>query len=164
MNARNPVATATAGLAVLALAGCNVLGDDSSDDGMGSDSKASPVADEMRSWEPCEVLEGLQPIIDFMGIVEVDSSDGELAGAMHGDGMDGEALTCFGLVVVSEYETIYDETKSNGGEISVGIIPWDTEEEAELSYEERTGPDQERRTDQGENFELVDREDLASST
>jgi hypothetical protein len=160
MMSRNVTGGLTAGLAVLALAGCGALTGDSGDD---DSAEASPVSAEIKSWDPCEVLDDLQPIVDFMHIEEINSADGQLTSAMYGEGLDGQALTCFGLVIASTFETVYDETKLNEGEISVGIIPWDTVEDAELSYEERTGPDQERRADQSEYFEFTGEEELTSS-
>ncbi|WP_026923451.1 hypothetical protein [Glycomyces arizonensis] len=147
---------------MLALTGCSALTGESSDGG-GDAAEGSPVSAEIKSWDPCEVLDNLQPIVDFMHIAEINSSDGQLTSAMYGEGLDAQALTCFGMVIASKFETIYDETKFNEGEISVGIIPWDTVEDAELSYEERTGPDQERRAEGGAGFEFTGEEELTSS-
>ncbi|HEU5127811.1 MAG TPA: hypothetical protein VFU12_07475 [Glycomyces sp.] len=143
------------------MTGCNAITGDSSDDGDSAD--ASPVSAEIKSWDPCEALGDLQPIVDFMQIEEINSADGQLTSAMYGEGLDGQALTCFGLVIVSTFEEYDGYEAMNEGEISVGIIPWDTVEDAELSYEERTGPDQERRADQSEYFEFTGEEELASS-
>jgi hypothetical protein len=161
MMSRNVAGGLTAGLAVLALTGCNAITGDSSDDG--DSAEASPVSAEIKSWDPCEVLGDLQPIVDFMQIEEINSADGQLTSAMYGEGLDGQALTCFGLVIVSTFETYGGTETPNEGELSVGIIPWDTVEDAELSYEERTGPDQERRTEQSDSFEFTGEEELTSS-
>jgi hypothetical protein len=154
---RNVAGGLTAGLAVAAVAGCGAITGGSDDS-----AEASPVSTEIKSWDPCEVLDDLQPIVDFMQIEEINSADGQLTSAMYGKGLDGQALTCFGLVIVSTFET-YDGLESlNEGEISVGIIPWNTVEDAELSYAERTGPDQERRANLSEYFEFTGEEELAS--
>lgn len=157
MRIAKPIMAALAGMAVLATTGCDLLGSED------TANEASPNGAAIRSVEPCQVLDDLQPIVDFMGILEITSGGGELTSAPYGKGLDAQAATCFGMTVVSEFDTIYDETNSNEGEISVGIIPWDTVEDAQLSYEERTGPDQERRTTLSESFAFTLEEELSSS-
>jgi hypothetical protein len=161
MKYRNAVLAFAASSALFALAGCGALGGGEGDDG-DNGTEGSPVGDEIRSWDPCEVLDNNQPIVDFMQIPEINSPDGKFTSAPYGEGLDAQALTCGGLVIASTYkEELYGDDITNEGEVSVGIIPWDTEEDAELSYEERTGPDQDRRAESGAGFKFTGEEELA---
>lgn len=154
MKYRNAVLAFAASSTLIALSGCGMLGGSEGEDG-DSGTEASPVGDEIRSWDPCEVLDNNQPIVDFMQIQAIDAPDGKFTSSPYGDGLDAQALTCLGLVDVSTYELIDGTENVNEGEVSVGIIPWDTEEDAQLSYEERTGPDQDRRAEGGAGFEFT---------
>jgi site-specific DNA-cytosine methylase len=105
----------------------------------------------MRSWDACEVLGDLGPLHDFMEILEVRSADGDYASSPLGSGTDAQALTCQGLVNVSEYyKEVQDEYEVNQGEIRVGIVPWDSVEEAEASYIDRSVTDHERWLSEGQ--------------
>ena len=126
MKYRNAALAVVASSTLLALTGCSALTGGDGDDG-GNGTEGSPVGDEIRSWDPCEVLDNNQPIVDFMQIPEINSADGKFTSAAYGTGLDAQALTCGSLVIASTYyEELYDETGTNEGEVSVGIIPWDT--------------------------------------
>jgi hypothetical protein len=142
------------------LAGACSQGQDGGDSDSSEESAGSAVAEQMRSWDACEVLDGLQPVRDYMQIAAVE--DGELASNPYGSGMDQQALTCNGLVTVSTFTMATGTEMTNDGELWGGIIPWDTEAEAEESYVERTVDDQEAQAEQSSTWEELDRVDLGS--
>jgi len=138
-----------------------------SQDGGDSDSPEEPgggsaVAEEMRSWDACEVLDNLQPVWDYMQIEAVQGGEDSLASTPWGSGMDKQAATCNGLVTVSTFTMSSGTEMVNDGELWGSIIPWDTEAEAEESYVERTVDDQEAQDNQSSTWEELDRIDLGS--
>jgi hypothetical protein len=125
------------------------------------ESGGNAVAEEMRSWDACEVLENLQPVRDYMQIEAVQGGE-ELTSSPWGSGMDQQALTCSGLVTVSSFTMASGTEMTTDGELSGGIIPWDTEAEAEESYVERTVDDQEAQAGQSSTWEELERIELGS--
>lgn len=130
-------AMAGIGLAALLLAGCSPDGGDDSGNGDGNGSEGGdPVATEMRSWEPCEVLDNLQPFVDFMGITEFTTSPGEFIPDSAGYGeasLDPDAIICGANIALPDIT----EGTSGRGVLTVKIAPFDNEEQATESYNGR---------------------------
>lgn len=126
-------AMAGIGAAALLLAGCSAGGDDASeDDTDGGD----PAATEMRSWEPCEFFQNLQPFIDFMGITEFTGSPGEYipdSAAFGEASLDPDALICGASIVLPDVS----EGSSGRGVLSVRLVPLDDDAQATESFASR---------------------------
>lgn len=125
---------ATAGAAALLLAAC---GDDSgsSDDDNGSDEAQDPIYTEMTSWNACEVLDNLQPITDYMGILGYGSSTaegGEPGNSEIGNTLDPDAIGCNGVFYLGSYQDL-----GMSGEIQVKIVPAEDEDQASSAYSDR---------------------------
>ncbi|GAB3994322.1 hypothetical protein GCM10029992_08360 [Glycomyces albus] len=125
---------ATAGAVALLLAACS---DDSgsSDDGNGSDEAQDPVYTEMTSWNACEVLDNLQPITDYMGIVGwggTTAEGGEPGNSEIGNTLDPDSIGCNGLINLGD-----NQGTAAGGEITVSIVPTESEDAGASAYEER---------------------------
>ncbi|WP_205326014.1 hypothetical protein [Glycomyces sp. YM15] len=128
-------AMAGLGMTALLLAGCSPDGDNGDGNGNGPEG-GDPVATEMRSWEPCEVLDNLQPFIDFMGITEFSTSPGEYIPDSAGYGeasLDPDAIICGANIVLPDVT----EGTSGRGVLTVKIVPLDNEEQAIESYNGR---------------------------
>lgn len=126
---------AATGAAALLLAGCNSGGE--SDDAS-NDTGDDPVYTAMAGWNACEVLDGLQPITDFMAIEGYGSSSGtggEPGNSEIGNTFDPDAIGCNGLISVSATEEYAD--MMGGGEIKVKIVPTEGDEQATTTYQER---------------------------
>ena len=117
---------AMAGIGVIALllAGCSPDdGDDGGENSNGSDG-GDPVASEMRHWEPCEVLENLQPFTDFMGITkftstaEADTPDSAGFGEAS---LDPDAIICGAGIELPDVSP----NTSGTGVLTVKIVPLD---------------------------------------
>ena len=148
-------------VAVLAASCSGGSSDDGGDGDNGSGDSANPVAEEMRSWDGCEVLDDLRPIMDYMQIEAIQGSE-TFNSTSYGQGMDQQAATCSGLVTVLTWEMIDGDPRPNSGELWVGVVPWDTEEEAQANYEERSVDDIESQKGQNSTLEETDRIDLGS--
>ena len=74
--------------------------------------------------------------------------------------MDGEALTCNGLVNIKIWEQLDGSPSPQGGELWGGIVPWEDEAQARESYIERTVDDVELSRQQNSTLEEVARVDL----
>ncbi|WP_133884111.1 hypothetical protein [Glycomyces sp. NRRL B-16210] len=125
-------AMAGAGATVLLLSACS--GDGSESNGTDGDSGGGdPVASEMRSWEPCQILGDLQPIVDFMGIKEftatVSGTDAPDSAGWGESTLDPEALVCGAGIDLGPI----DNMPANGT-LSVKIVPLEDEAQAEESY------------------------------
>src|SRR5690606_35333627 len=134
---------ASAGAFALIAAGCGTSTDGDDDPGSGDEvggGETNALAEELRSWDACEVADNLQRIWDYMQIEAVQGSD-PLTSTEWGAGMDGEALSCNGLVTVSSWTRLDGSNRVNDGELWLSIIPWESEEQAGESYAERTGED-----------------------
>ena len=133
---RNLIKTfATAGAAALLLAACGDDGGSSADDGSGSDKSQDPVYAEIASWNACEVLDNLQPITDYMGIVGwggTTAEGGEPGNSEIGNTLDPDSIGCNGLINLGK-----SEGAASGGEIQVAIIPTEGEEQSISTFEER---------------------------
>jgi hypothetical protein len=128
---------AAAGTAALLLSGCSLFqrGEDTGSDSTSEDGGGNAVYDEIASWNACEVLGNLQPITDEMGIEGwggTTATGGEPGNSEIGNTLDPEAIGCNGLVNLGDNEGL-----GAGGEISVKIIPAESEEEATAAYEDR---------------------------
>src|SRR5699024_1147985 len=77
---------ASAGVIALIAAGCGTSANGDGDSSSGNEANA--LAEEMRSWDACEVADNLQPIWDYMQIEAVQGSDA-FNSAAWGTGMDG---------------------------------------------------------------------------
>lgn len=150
---------ASAGVIALIAAGCGTSANGDGDSSSGNEANA--LAEEMRSWDACEVADNLQPIWDYMQIEAVQGSDA-FNSAAWGTGMDGEALACNGLITVSSWTRLDGTNRVNDGELWLSIIPWENEAQAEESYEERTGEDIERLFHQNSSLEEIAQSDLGS--
>lgn len=153
---------ALGGAVAMFAAGCGAMGgNDDGDDPTSGESEANPLAEEMRAWPGgCDVLDNLQPIVDYMQIEEIDG--GSLNNNAWGEGMDGEALTCNGLVTVSTWERIDGSVNENDGELWGGIVPWENEDQAKESYVDRTQDDVEDLQSQDSSLEVVNTIELGS--
>lgn len=124
------------GVAALLLAGCSAgEGDNAGENGDGSNG-SDPVATEMRSWDPCEVLENLQPIVDYMGITEFTATADPTVPDSAGFGeatLDPDALVCGAGIELAEI----GPNMSGSGLLRVSIVPLDNEEQATESYASR---------------------------
>ena len=133
---RNLIKTfATAGAAALLLAACGDDGGSSADDGSGSDKSQDPVYAESASWNACEVLDNLQPITDYMGILGYGSSTdegGEPGNSEIGNTLDPDAIGCNGIFYLGSYQDL-----GMSGEIQVKIVPAESEDQARSSYSDR---------------------------
>ncbi|SDL03901.1 hypothetical protein SAMN05216298_2413 [Glycomyces sambucus] len=123
------------GAAALFLAGCNAAeepsGGDATDGGGGDD----PVYAAMSAWDACEVLDGLAPVTDEMGIVGWGSSTaegGEPGSSAIGNTFDPDALGCNGLFNLGDYEGY-----TMSGEAQFKIVPAESAEAAATAYESR---------------------------
>jgi len=131
---------AAAGAAALLLSGCGLLdrGSDTSGDANGEDGGSdNAVYNEMASWNACEVLGNLQPITEEMGIEGwggTTATGGEPGNSEIGNTLDPEAIGCNGLINLGDNEGL-----GAGGEISVKIIPTESEDQATAAYEDRVG-------------------------
>lgn len=161
MKFANGRLAALGGAVLLLAAGCNALsGDDAGGDGTDGGS-TDPLAEEMRAWPGgCEVLDNLQPIVDYMQIQEIDG--GSLNNNAWGEGMDGEALTCNGLVTVKTFELPNGSTNERDGELWGGIVPWENEDQAKDSYTERTVDDIEGLQEQDSSLQVIEEIPLGS--
>jgi hypothetical protein len=124
--------TAAAATALL-LSACQQgsASDNGSEDAGGDD----PVYAEMASWNACEVLNNLQPITDYMGIVGYGGSTaqgGEPGNSEIGNTLDPDAIGCNDLINLGSYEGL-----PMGGEIQVKIVPAESDEQAAAAYEDR---------------------------
>lgn len=140
---RRQLARAAAAFAIAALAsaamlvtGCDrpVLGDD---DGADEATSTDPVFNAMTTeWDGCEVLNDLQPAVDFMGIEGWGSSTGGKpfpATQRYGrNTWDPAALGCGDLIYLGSWEG-YGIT----GELLVKIVPAENEDQAAAAYDER---------------------------
>ncbi|RRR99457.1 hypothetical protein [Glycomyces terrestris] len=155
MKFANGRLVALGGAVLLLASGCNALsGGDSSGDGTDGGT-TDPLAEEMRSWPGgCDVLDNLQPIVDYMQIQEIDG--GALNNNAWGEGMDGEALTCNGLVTVKSFELADGTISENDGELWGGIVPWENEDQAKASYTQRTVDDIEGLKEQDSTLQVIE--------
>jgi hypothetical protein len=132
---------AVVGAAGLLLAGCGGGGDtppSGSTDGGGDGSTGGTTAGSsfsvMEDWEGCEALDDIQPIQDYMGVVDLGSSG--LVTSKIGAGLDGEAFTCAAMANLAPYEDAGREYPGNAN-ITVGGVPWNSEEEATENFQSR---------------------------
>ncbi|WP_199034234.1 hypothetical protein [Glycomyces salinus] len=155
---------ASSGILAVLAAGCGD-GDGEGEDGdngeNGSGDTSNPVTEEMRSWDGCEVLDDLQPIMDYMQIEAIQGDEG-FNSSRYGEGLDQQAATCSGQVTVSSWEYSDGTPRVNDGELWVSIIPWDTEEEAQASYQARSVDDVEAQLGQSSTLQETDRVELGS--
>lgn len=158
MTSWRKLSIAAVGITALLASACS---EDGGDADPTEESGGSAVAEEMRTWDACEVLDNLQPIFDYMQIEGVRGGD-SLSSSPWGSGMDQQATTCNGLVTVNTFPLSDGATSSNEGELWVSIIPWDTEDGAKASYIERSVDDQEGLHEQSSTLEELDRIDLGS--
>lgn len=160
MKLANARLIALGGAVALFASGCNAIS--GGDDGEGSDGgETNPLAEEMRSWPGgCEVLDNLQPLVDYMQIEEI--GGGSLNNNAWGEGMDGESTTCNGLVTVSSFELPDGSTRTNDGELWGGITPWENDDQAKESYTERTVEDIEILKEQNSTLEVTNEIALGS--
>ncbi|WP_026928508.1 hypothetical protein [Glycomyces tenuis] len=134
-------AVSAIGVAALLLTGC-------SDDGPGSDLPPDGATGDgdgsgngevdmsytaMRDWKGCDALDDLNPVQEYMGVVELRS---ELVNAAIGEGIDAEGATCSGLFTLESYQ---GEVSGTVGDASIlaGVVPWTTEEEASQNFQDR---------------------------
>lgn len=154
MKLANARLIAFGGAVAMLASGCSALSSGDSGDNAES-SETNPLAEEMRAWPGgCEVLDDLQPIVDYMHIEEIDG--GALNNNAWGQGMDGEALSCNGLVTVKTFELPNGSTTENDGELWGAVVPWENEEQAKENYTQRTGADIEGLQEQNSSLEIIE--------
>lgn len=129
-------AFAATGAAALLLTACNFGGD--TDDGGPGDAAVSQhrVYAEMRTWDACDVLDGLQPITEYMdikGYGSLTSEGGEPGNQEIGNTFDPDAIGCGSLISLGESEGF-----ASGGQLNVSIVPTENEDTAATSYSERS--------------------------
>jgi hypothetical protein len=131
---------AAAGAAGLLLTGCG--GNDPSlppsdgstggSDGGGSGSSSYGV---MAEWDGCEALGDIQPIQEFMGVVDW-GTNGLTSSDIPG-GLDGEAFNC-----TADYATLPAYTSdgrqfAGHASIDIGVAPWESDAEATENFQVR---------------------------
>jgi len=124
---------AAAGATALLLTGCSDGGNPANGNETGTE---DPAFAEMTSWDACEVLDGLQPIADEVGIVgwgSATAEGGEPGTREYGNTWDPDAVGCGNLVNLGENEGL-----GASGELGVGIIPAESEDQAASLYQERS--------------------------
>lgn len=139
---RGPTAiVALAAATLLALVGCGGPEDYEPglvDDGIDTDSEVGSYS-VMAEWDGCTALQDIQPVVDYMGIVGWGSLGLVTAGIP--GGLDGEAFNCGGHAELPSYHlsnSVVERKELPGsGWIDVGVIPWDSDEEATESFAER---------------------------
>lgn len=130
---------AATGAAAMILSGCSLFDRDSetSGDTSGEDSGSdNPVYSDMTSWDACEVLGDLQPITDEMGIQgwgSLTASGGTPETREYGNTFDPDAIGCGNLISLGD-----SEGYASGGEISVAIVPAESEDQAATVFSERS--------------------------
>jgi len=131
---------AALGAAGLLLAGCGDElpspgdGDNtgSSDGGSGSGSGSYSA---MIDWDGCEAFDDIQPVQDFMGVVDLGST-GELVTSDIPGGLDGEAFNCGASATLPSY-TFAGRDIPGDASIDVGGVPWDSADEAAENFTSR---------------------------
>ena len=138
--------------AVLLVSGCSILDQGGGEESGGTDISSGLIG-EMRTWGGgCELLDDLSPIVEYM---QIEDASG-LAGNGYGQGMDQQSLSCNGLVVLRTVESLSGDAIESDGELWGAVVPWNTVEEAEESYVDRTVEDVALLQDQSSSLQVME--------
>ncbi|MCC3763917.1 hypothetical protein K3N28_12665 [Glycomyces sp. TRM65418] len=88
----------------------------------------------MKDWKGCDALDNLQPLQDYLGVEAI--ANGELINAGIGEGIDGEAMTCSGMLDLAAYEHA-EYSDAGRAEVQMGIVPWENADIAAENYQQR---------------------------